>query len=208
MPKAKPTSKQNEPSNDANYDIVHSNPYRVELTIEGTTDLLFHRWSPEAVKEKANAAKASETKRTDNLESYVYRTDDYNIGLPGEYLRMSICNAAKFESDKRSTRKSCFDLFKAGLLCNTFVADLGSNDWEYEDTRRVTIQRQGINRVRPAFKKGWQATFELEVVLPEYIPTALLKKVIDNAGRVIGVGDFRPTFGRFSIVSYRVLEAA
>jgi hypothetical protein len=48
-------------------------PYVVETTVEGTCPILFHRWSCEAVAEKAKAKKGSAAKKTDDVESYVYR---------------------------------------------------------------------------------------------------------------------------------------
>jgi len=47
-------------------------------------------------------------------------------------------------------------------------------------------------------KVGWKAQFELQVALPEYISPQLLNEVIGAAGRLIGIGDFRPTFGNLS----------
>jgi hypothetical protein len=86
----------------------------------------------------------------------------------------------------------------------THLAPLGATDWDYLDTRRVTVQRAGINRTRPAMKVGWQASFEFMVNLPEYVSRDDLRDVVEAAGRLIGVGDFRPTFGRFGIVSFSV----
>jgi hypothetical protein len=40
------------------------------------------------------------------------------------------------------------------------------------------------------------------VVLPEYIDQNALREAIESAGRLIGIGDFRPTFGRFGIVKF------
>jgi hypothetical protein len=40
------------------------------------------------------------------------------------------------------------------------------------------------------------------VVLPECLDRAWIKDSLDMAGRLIGVGDFRPTFGRFTVVSF------
>ena len=56
-------------------------------------------------------------------------------------------------------------------------------------------------------RTGWKAEFELQVLTPEYIDQSLLHEVISMAGRLIGVGDFRPTYGRFNIVGFDVLEA-
>ena len=95
------------------------------------------------------------------------------------------------------------DLFKAGLVVITDYASLGKTTWDFLDQRRVVVQRNGVNRTRPAFHKGWRATFEIEVILPEYIPRDLLALSIVQAGRLVGLGDFRPTYGRFATVEFK-----
>lgn len=191
-----------EPTDGGNATIEHSEPYAVAVTVEGSADFLFHRWNAEAVDEKAKAAKNSKGKKTDDIESYVYRTDDGELAIPGEYLRGAIINAAKFRQDPRSPRKSAMDLFKAAIVVTTPLATLGVKEWDYLDKRRVMIQRNGINRVRPAMKIGWKAEFHLLVMLPEYVDRQTLRETIESAGRLIGLGDFRPTFGRFGIIKF------
>lgn len=197
----------NEKTNGGVETIEAGIPYIVTVTVEGAADILFHRWNTEAVDEKARAAKGSKAKKTDDIESYVYRNDKGEICLPGEYFRMAIIGAAKYRQDPRSPRKSAMDLYKAGIVALTPLASLGSKDWDYLDTRRVMIQRNGVNRTRPAMKAGWQATFDLMCNLPEYIDKNSLREVIEQAGRLIGVGDFRPTYGRFGVVGYAVQAA-
>lgn len=191
-------------SNDGAEDIAVSEPYTAKVTIRGSSAILFHRWSNEAVAEKAAAAKGSRAKKSDNTESYLYRLENGNIGLPGEYLRQSMIWAAKFRQDPRSPRKSAMDLFKAGVVSLTELADLGAKDPDYFDRRRVLVQRSAITRERPAFREGWVATVELAVLTPEYIEQSLLHAVLTDAGRLVGVGDFRPTFGRFQVTSFKV----
>lgn len=182
--------------------IALSEPYSAHVAIEGAADFLYHRWNPEAVDEKAKAAKNSAAKKSDDIESYVYRNDVGELCIPGEYLRQAIIHAAKFRQDPRSPRKSAMDLFKAGVVSLTQLASVGKTEWDYEDRRRVVIQRNGVNRTRPALKAGWQCEFDLMVMLPEYIARTDLHDVIANAGRLIGLGDFRPTYGRFQITRY------
>lgn len=179
-------------------------PYVVHLAIEGSAPVLFHRWNVDGVEAKAKAAKGSTAKKSDDLESYVYRNHDGVICLPGEYLRQAIIHASKFKQDPRSPRKSAMDLFKAGVLSLTELAPLGVTQWDYEDRRRVMVQRNGITRVRPAMREGWRADFHLMVQTPEYIGVDLLRSVVDDAGRLVGLGDFRPTFGRFTVVNWEV----
>ena len=196
-----------EVTNGAKQSIETEMPYVATARLHGTADFLFHRWNAEAVDEKAKAAKNSKAKKTDDLESYVYRMENGDLAIPGEYLRGAIILAAKFKQDPRSPRKSAMDLFKAGVVSLTALATLGVPKWDYEDRRRVVIQRSGINRTRPAMRSGWEVEMRLLVTLPEYIGRDLLQEVIVLAGRIGGLGDFRPTYGRFSVVSFGVSDA-
>lgn len=182
-------------------------PYVATIRIRGTADILFHRWNAEAVDTKAKAAKNSATKKTDDIESYVYRDEAGMICIPGEYLRGAAILAAKFKQDPRSPRKSAMDLTKAAIVSLTPLASLGVDKWDYEDRRRVVIQRSGINRIRPAMRAGWTCEFQMLITLPEYIGQDFLHEIVALAGRIGGLGDFRPTYGRFSIVSFVVSDA-
>ena len=188
------------PTTGGNEQISFENPYAAHIRLRGVADLLFHRWNCESVVTKSKAAKNSKAKKTDDVESYVWRNEVGIICLPGEYFRQSIIMAAKYKQDPRSPRKSAIDLFKAGVVSITALAPLGKTEWDYLDTRRVTIQRNGINRSRPAMRAGWAAEITLSILTPEYIGKELLMDVIGAAGRLVGVGDFRPTYGRFSVV--------
>lgn len=193
-------------TNDAEQQISFSEPYAVSVDVVGTAAFLFHRWSVDGVAEKAAAAKGSKAKKTDDLESYVYRDSRGMLSIPSEYFRMATIGAAKFRQDPRSPRKSAMDLFKAGIVGLEEHCSTGLKDWDFVDKRRVMIQRNGITRSRPALNSGWKATVLMQVLLPEYISPEMLNEVIQSAGRLVGVGDFRPTFGRFQIVNFSVCK--
>lgn len=201
---AKATEIGPSPTNGGASAVETGKPYVADVTIQGCADILFHRWNCEAVAAKGAAAKGSKAKKSDDVESYVYRDEDGVLCLPGEYLRQSIIHAAKFRQDPRSPRKSAMDLFKAGIVALTPLASLGLKDWQYEHKCRVVIQRNAITRSRPALKAGWECKIQLMVGLPEYISPTLLHEVVNDAGRLVGVGDFRPTYGRFMVKSFDI----
>jgi len=192
-------------SNDAERMIGFEQPYTVEVQICGTAPLLFHRWSVDGIDKQAAAVKGSKAKKTDDVESYVYRTDKNELAIPSEYFRQSIIHAAKFRQDPRSPRKSAMDLFKAAVICLDDLCSLGVKEWDYLDRRRVTIQRNGITRTRPAMNTGWRVRLHLSCILPEYVSDQLLNEVLQAAGRLIGVADFRPTYGRFQVTGFKVI---
>jgi hypothetical protein len=207
----------NGPTNGGEADITLQAPYSVMIKITGTSAVLFHAWNDEAVAEKAAAKKGSEAKKRDNLESYVHRDEDGYLCLPGQYVIGSLTDprngSAKYLQDPRSPRKSALDLFRAGVVALTELAQLipaGAKgpvkEWDYIDRRRVMVQRQGITRERPAFSAGWSAELELMCLSPEYISSRMLHEALVRAGQLVGVADFRPTFGRFQIDSFKVID--
>jgi len=194
--------------------IAFGEPYMVRAILVGVADILFHRWSVEGVEAKGRAAKGSKAKRSDDLESYVWRDDLGRLCVPGEYVRQSVINAAKFRQDPRSPRKSAMDLYKAGVVSLTHLAPVNANGtpldakpqaWDYEHRCRVTVQRNGITRTRPAMKAGWTITCDFLINLPEYVAPDALHDVLVNAGRLIGLADFRPSYGRFAVKSFEGL---
>ena len=189
-------------SNDGSAVALASAPYQVTFTIRGVADLLFHKWSNEDVEAKSKAKRGSAVKKTDNLEAYVWRDDDGMVCLPGIYVHKAIIEAGKFMQDPRSSRpKQACDLFKAAFVPVTVLCPLGPS-WEIEDKRRMVVNRSGITRTSPGFKAGWEATFDFDVILPEYVSQDMAYEALSLAGRVIGLAQYRPTYGRFQVIKF------
>lgn len=183
-------------------------PYVARVTVQGSAPILFHSYNVESVAEKGKSAKGSTAKKTDDIESYVYRVseDDRRLGIPGANFCAALAIAAKSMQDPRSPRKSMMDLVKAAVIplddVATFEPDV--TEWDYIDTRRVVVQRAAVPRQRPAMNKGWMITFSVAIQAPEYITTDVLQQLVQRAGMFQGLGDFRPTYGRFNIIGFSV----
>jgi hypothetical protein len=198
--------KEKQVTNGASESIEYESPYSIQVEVCGSANLLFHRWNTESIAEKAAAAKGSKSKKTDNVESYVYRNDEGFLCIPTTYMTSAFAAAAKFKQDPRSPRKSAMDLCKAGIVPLSDLASLGTKDWDFLDQRRVTVQRAGITRTRPAMLKGWKAEFDFTIVLPEYLRPEFVHELFTMAGKLIGIGDFRPTHGRFQVTKFEILK--
>lgn len=194
-------------SNGAQELIAVTAPYRFAATVCGDAPLLFHSWNIEAIEEKAAAKKGSEAKKIDNIESYAYRTDGGVLGIPGANFQACLREAGRYVPDPRSPRKSSMDLIRAGIVPLDIVAPFHGNPivWDFEDRRRVTVMRAGVTRTRPAMNVGWEITFSMLVTTPEYLSPELVRQIIGQAGRTVGLCDFRPTYGRFSVVRFVLL---
>lgn len=138
----------------------------------------------------------------------MYRTPEGYLGIKGACLHGAILEAGRYVQDPRSPRKSMRDLLKAAVTVLDMVAPLSpkTKTWDYEDSQRVVIQRSAVTRVRPAMREGWECTFRIQTNLPAYVSPDTLHDLLIKAGQFAGLCDFRPTYGRFKVVSYSVLQ--
>jgi hypothetical protein len=66
------------------------------------------------------------------------------------------------------------------------------------DVRRVVVQGNGILRGRPSFKT-WGAEVPI-VVATDTVSEAVVRDVLATAGKIIGVGEYNPRYGRFDFL--------
>jgi hypothetical protein len=127
----------------------------------------------------------------------LYLNDENQPIIPGENLeRLVIEGARKNKKGKEAT---------AGVIASDAVIihngpskleDL-AKDLNFIDSRPVVVQRARVMRCRPVFK-NW--TIETEVMyIPDIVDRDQIVQAITIAGRVTGLGDYRPKFGRFSV---------
>lgn len=120
--------------------------------------------------------------------------------IPGEVIE-----AGFIEASRKSRRGQ---QAKAGIVSDGFWSlEYGGSKnptelWEDEGYRLVAgvrIQKNRVMRTRPIFRE-WAATVNLD-----YLPDQLNKdEVIETMGilgRIVGLGDWRPRFGRFEVVT-------
>lgn len=70
-------------------------------------------------------------------------------------------------------------------------------DARFVDCRGVKVGQAKVMRYRPIFL-DWAVTLEV-VVNPDVLDVAEAKKAISDAGKLIGVCEYRPRFGRFEV---------
>ena len=117
--------------------------------------------------------------------------------IPGEVIEATLLTAAK----KLKRGKQC----GAGLIAEnaTLIYDGPTEPeklWEDENFRlraMVRVQLARTPRVRPIFKK-WNATLALDYD-DSLLNESEVQQIIKVAGEQVGLCDWRPKFGRFSI---------
>jgi hypothetical protein len=118
--------------------------------------------------------------------------------IPGEMFEAALVEAAK--KIKRGQQA------KAGIVCYgnfplAYDGPHSPNDlWEDQRFRLVVgvrIQRNKVMRTRPIFR-DWAAEVSVDF-MPDQLNKSEIEEMVRTAGIVIGIGDWRPKFGRFAI---------
>ena len=119
--------------------------------------------------------------------------------LPGEMLEAAVCEGAK-RSRKGKAAKAAVFCDQPATLSYDGPTDPDKlwDDPAFRLTCGVRVQRNRVMRTRPHFA-DWSARFDLTVLDEELEPESVTT-FLAAAGRYVGIGDFRPKFGRFSVL--------
>ena len=189
----------------------------IKVTIEGTTPLLMNRFTDEAAVKMAGGTSAvmvgSKGTPREQAAKKAYVDERGVLHIPGTNIFRAIIDAGTFHKagkSKITTQKSSLVPAAMALIeltCPILLPKSGVPDWEV-DSRSVVIPSTGgrIMCHRPRVDV-WRLAFTLEVDTGMFT-LPLVRQLLDDAGKRIGLGDFRPArkgpFGRFVVVSWDV----
>lgn len=189
---------------------------KVNVTIEGITPLLMSRFTEAAEVQISGGTavtfKGDRGTPRDQAAAKRYADGEGRLYIPGPNIFACLIAAGTFHKagkSKLTTMKT--SLIPAGVAVDELVCLLTDEQgapltaWEV-DSRSVVIPSTGgrIMAHRPRVD-AWRCSFTLDVDTSMFAPN-LIRAVVDDAGKKIGLGDFRPSrkgpFGRFVVVGW------
>lgn len=184
----------------------------LRVTISGVTPLLMHKFS-DTDQLRATEGVALASANTERGTAYeqaaagIYYDEGHNIVMPQpNLLRCFMEGGRYFKVGKRQITTQRESLIPACVDILAVAIKLAYADPWTVDTRPVRIPSTGgrILRHRACFT-DWRLSFTLSLDT-EILGPAILREVIDAAGKRVGLGDFRPAckgpFGRFVVTHW------
>jgi len=191
--------------------------YEVELV--GASPLLMHGAQAVGMDDESSKRKGGNAINGDPEEwrKTIYFDPAIGVVMPMGNLEASLVEAAKMH--KVTGRQTATKYFKSGVFAEApevplivngkpikTLDEIEKNPEKYIDKRGVKNPATKMRNTRYRVKFGnWAIRFRLIVSSDDFISEKILREVIETAGRVVGVCDFRPRFGRFEIKTLKVV---
>ena len=185
---------------------------QITLHLTGDVALLMHNnvtVNPLDEQTKAIKKYTSKRKKTeeDHLmiqrlewEAGLYHDDEIGPYIPGVNVEICFRDAAKLTKQGAAVTRSVVVVEERLPLLFDGNRDIKSL-WQrnFKDYRVAGNQQNSIMRCRPMFPK-WELDVPM-VVEASILDLADLRDIAVRAGKMIGLADYRPRFGRFSVTS-------
>jgi hypothetical protein len=135
----------------------------------------------------------------DEAEKGTYRLENKELYIPNTWIYGTLLNAS---TNYKIGRKSSMSYIAGTVRVLPEKISLGIKDYEVNVQLAVIQRFSRIPRARPYIPK-WEATFYI-IYDPQYgVSSELLEHCLEDAGRRIGIGDYRPQhkgqYGTFQI---------
>lgn len=183
----------------------------VTMRLTGTAPLLMHSnmlADPLSPAAKAMKRISAKTKKTDDDHNAMRRIEfdaalylDPELGpyLPGPNVAKAFLMAARIRKSGPKVERGLILVSEVNSLSYAGPRDVqGLWDANFRQTVPVKIGgRSTVMRCRPMFL-NWECTVDA-LLNPSQLPPDELVSIAEDAGHMIGVGDWRPWHGRFSV---------
>jgi hypothetical protein len=182
---------------------------RYEVKLVGIEPgLLMNRFSIEDEAQADKNHRKSKIKPTmqDELERAAYRKQDGELYIPSEWVFQSLLKAAGEYSIPGRGKKTFRDVIKSTIVFEPDQIGLGTKKYSV-DARPVVIRatKGRIVRYRPHLPK-WSINFCLTILDEDMIDAETLNTILVRAGQIVGVGDYRPRYGRFLVERFAEIK--
>jgi hypothetical protein len=189
---------------------------RLKITIEGTAPLLCNQFTDEAAMNASNGTRTSSAggdrgTPQEICQKLLYTGLDGKPMIPQPNLMRCLVDGGRFHKIGKSqvtTTKSTM-LYACVDIDGAEIPLQHKQPWRV-DTRAVRIPTTGgrILKHRPVFD-DWQLKFEVSLD-EQMIGAGLFRMIVDDAGKRIGLGDFRPAckgpFGKFVVTHWSAVK--
>jgi hypothetical protein len=182
--------------------------YTIRGTIEVVAPILFSKWTEQAsenIKTGATGGKFTDDQRMAEAMEKVYRNDSGLFLPPWNFKKCLLEGTMK--AGLKEGRASAAKFFEATIFVQgDLLFGVEEPDFIHETPGRRPPKTGGACLIkRPALNAGWRLPFQLMIVDDRRSPEHI-KRAVEEAGLLVGLGSWRPEYGRFVLTEWAVTK--
>ena len=170
----------------------------INVEIQGIAPLLQHRF-PEEQDDKKSNKRTGRIDYSKQAETALFKNKDGIHYEPSNHIEGALRKGAVQFRIPGQGKKTYKDLVLRSIIVTPDEIPLEPQEYEV-DKRSVRVSRARVFRYRPRWDE-WTLKFQVQM-LDEQFDTDVLREIFDYAGAAIGIGDYRPKFGRFEVTNF------
>lgn len=179
----------------------------IQVVIEGLRPILLH--NPESMLKPRGSKKKIPSPEEEAADSCYWTEDGSSLAFPGLNIGAAMLRVAPAYKLKGQRRMSVTPYVAGSVEIEPIMVPFGTKKYEI-DIRRVVVQRSGIMRARAKLLK-WKLAFAILVDQDFPAETDVLREMLEEVGRRIGLGDYRPEkkgpFGKFRVIKWQEVKS-
>jgi hypothetical protein len=130
-----------------------------------------------------------------------WENEDALLGIPNAAVWRCIYDAAKAYKRGEDVKRAVVVADETMPLLfdgSTVSCDVWLKEPEHIFYRPAKVTSRTVMRARPIIPVGWVSTHEFDLWTDVIDPRDLVP-ILERAGRLVGLGDWRPTYGTFTV---------
>lgn len=181
---------------------------KFKVTIEGVSPLLMNRPSSmigDISKDKKPFSDEAHQQAFEKL----YQSPKGKLYQPSTHFYGSLVEAGKHKKVVGKGKSTYSKIVGYAVEINPFEIEHKNQDWEVFSILAVNPSTKGRNLLHRPILKEWELEFEVSFDESEIAPS-IMKELFDIAGKVAGIGDWRPQkkgpYGKFQVTSWKEIN--
>ena len=174
------------------------------VTIQGTTPLLMNRPSA-MIGDISKDKKAFKNNAQEMAEEKLYQLNG-KLYMPATHIQGALIDAGKVKKVVGKGKSTYSKIVGYAVTIEPFELIHKIQKWEVFSILAVNPVTKGRNLLHRPMLRKWEVDFKVSFDESE-IPESIMKELLDIAGRISGVGDWRPSkkgpYGRFQVTSWK-----
>lgn len=149
-------------------------------------------------------AKVKDLTDKEQMEMHSYKDKKGKFYQPSEMIEAAMVKAAvNFKMEGKKTFK---DVIRGGIIVDP-------EEIVHKNQKPTMDARWGRNKntggavwvVRPRFDE-WSLDFKIDLLQDERVSPETLRSILEYAGLYVGIGAWRPKFGRFEVIKFEEIK--